>query len=715
MTGVGRLLAEVHASPVASLEVFIFAFWVIAALTTAFLTLLPYLKQLCVHCNDGKRLICRFFGLRSLVAGTLAILLFPPASSALAQTAREAGPVGPEPAGDAGERREIDLSLVIDAQPDELDPALEPAIRATSGLEALARDGEAAGPVDLVGRLVAEPERIATALRAFGRYAGRIEVSAVGIEIDAESRAAPLIDRIEALAAGSPVPVAVRVTPGPIYTIARIDMDRAEDAPPTLSAAEALLSFRLRPGEPARSAPILAAEQEMVRDLRAGGLPFVDIAERTAVIDHDTRSMELAYVIDPGPRPAVGRLIVEGTEAVSPALVTALSTIRPGDRFDPVALAAYRDRLAELDIFQAIDVLPADDLDPDGTLPIRVRVTERLPRYIGFSADFSTDEGLGAGAFWGHRSLFGFGETLEISARLRQGSSGGISDVASVATDDIGGQLGTDFRKPAFLRLDQALTARSAVLRERTDGFDRDAVEAAAGIERRFGPRLTGEAEVEVQLVDIAEAPNPEDTGRFATFALPASLAFDSSDDLLRPTKGFRARLALTPTPFVLGDAEPFLLARGSLIAYRSLDDRDRLIVAARIGLGASAASETSAIPANKRFFAGGGGSVRGFAFQEAGPIDADGDPIGGRSLVEGSVELRWAVTETIGVVPFVDAGNAFDAAFPDFEDGVRIGAGLGLRYYSPVGPLRADIAVPVNRRDTDDAFQFYLSIGEAF
>jgi translocation and assembly module TamA len=138
-------------------------------------------------------------------------------------------------------------------------------------------------------------------------------------------------------------------------------------------------------------------------------------------------------------------------------------------------------------------------------------------------------------------------------------------------------------------------------------------------------------------------------------------------------------------------------------------------VLAGRTAVGSIVGEPRSDIPANLRVYAGGGGSVRGFGYQLAGELDDDDKPIGGRSLVELGGEVRVRITESIGVVAFVDAGTVYSSATPDFSETLRVGAGPGLRYFSPIGPLRLDVGFPLNPRDSDDTWQLYISIGQAF
>jgi len=188
-----------------------------------------------------------------------------------------------------------------------------------------------------------------------------------------------------------------------------------------------------------------------------------------------------------------------------------------------------------------------------------------------------------------------------------------------------------------------------------------------------------------------------------------------TADNPLNPTRGTVVDLSATPYAGFANDPISFLRMSAGGSAYYSLDKGSRFILAGRTRVGSIVGEKTDVLPADKRFYAGGGGSVRGYGYQKVGPLDSDGDPTGGRSLFDLGAELRIRVTETIGVVPFIDGGMVTEESYPSFDEPLLWAGGLGLRYYTGFGPLRLDVAFPINGRKEDDLFQFYVSFGQAF
>jgi translocation and assembly module TamA len=195
--------------------------------------------------------------------------------------------------------------------------------------------------------------------------------------------------------------------------------------------------------------------------------------------------------------------------------------------------------------------------------------------------------------------------------------------------------------------------------------------------------------------------------------SVPLQYVWDNRDNKLNPTKGFRFLAYAEPSYDILSGAA-FVKLKGEGSAYQALDDGGKMVAAGRLAMGSILGASLQEVPADRRFYAGGGGSVRGYAYQGIGPKDDDDQPIGGLSWFETSAELRIAMTDTIGIVPFVDAGSVSTRQFPDFSD-VKVGAGVGVRYLTPFGPLRVDAAVPLNPGRGDPDFGIYAGIGQAF
>jgi translocation and assembly module TamA len=514
------------------------------------------------------------------------------------------------------------------------------------------------------------------ALRSEGYYDATIDVS---IDPDAE-----------------PVNVVFRVDPGPRYRLREVAI---EVSPPDADVAlPSLEELGIAPGTPAVAQTILDAETTLVEQARARGYALAEVGERRAVVDHDADAMDLTLRLNAGPLVRFGDIEVTGLDEVERDFVERRLPWQPGELITSERLAEGQRLLRETDLFSTIRTRLGETPDAAGRLPVTVIVNERRHRSIEVGVRYRTDEGPGGNVAWEHRNFFGRGE--RVRAEL---------DVSGIA-----GFLTGTLRKPDVWIRDLALITEAELAFENPDAYESQSATARVGLERRFREGMTLTAGPAFRAEQVEEA-NSGRQDEFGLVSLPVLFQWDRSDDRLDPSRG--GRLSLENEPFVdtFGNDLVFNKSRLEYMHYLQVLEEPRLVLAGRSAIGTLFGASRAEVPANLRFYAGGGGSVRGFAFQTAGELDGQDDPIGGRSLFEASGEVRLRVTETVGVVAFVDLGAAFTSSVPDFDDDLRIGAGPGIRYFSPVGPLRADLGFPVNPRDSDDAFQLYISIGQAF
>lgn len=517
-------------------------------------------------------------------------------------------------------------------------------------------------------------ERFGQVLRAEGYYASEVVVDLSG--------------------GGDAVKVTFQVTAGPQYPVTMISLDYAGGG---VSEPLTYGDLGLLPGAPARSEDILAAEQRAIEVLRQRAHPWAVPGERKVWVDHDARAVGVTYRIDAGPAARFGPADVSGLDEVARSVVLRELAWRAGEPFDSRKLAQTRRALTRTGLFESISVDYPEQPVP-GPVPVTIAVREAEHQRVGAGARFSTSEGFGVRTYYEHANLLGEGEQLRLESTLAEQRM----------------EARSTLRMPAFGHRDQALRLTANAAQERFDAYDARRYGASAILERRFGDLYAGSAGTSLERLIINEG-DEEDDETFDLLGLPLTLTRDSSDDLLNPTEG--SRLSLAGTPYVgIGDAgTAFVSLRASATAYQQLDPEQRFVLAVRAIAGTILGESRGGVPADKRFYAGGGDSIRGYGFQLVGPLDEENEPLGGRSVLAGSLELRGRITDTIGGVLFVDGGSAFEASTPDSLDEIRYAVGGGFRYFTPVGPLRVDIAVPLDKREVDDDFQLYVSLGQAF
>lgn len=578
------------------------------------------------------------------------------------------------------------------------DAGLKDTLDDVSELVGLA-DRPPASRTQLRRRAEGDMELLMQVLRAEGYYAGRLEY-----EILAEKHEPPALpSRYEEEVEPPALPqmlVRVIVAPGPVYRFGRITLrftdpaqsDLVADLVAELPADE----IGLKPGGRARSRAFVAAERKLVDWLGRRGYPFVQVRERKFVVDHADRTVAADYLLDAGALARFGPVEIQGAGDVDRKVVRRRLAWVEGEAFDIHKLRQTRDALVATGLFASVAVHHAEAVAADGGLPMRVELESDDHRSIGVGAQYSTSEGAGGRIFWKHRNLFGGGERFRakvVGAQIRQKAE-------------------LRLRLPDFLDDAQSLGFTATAERERPEAFDADRVGAVAALEREFGEFFAYSAggSLEWSLVD-------DDIDRLEVLlaGVPLVLRRDSANDLLDPTEGGRLELTATPYFDLLDTDRKFVVLRASETLYLPLTESGRVVFSARATVGTILGQPHRDVPIDKRFFAGGGATIRGYGFQRVGPLDADGDPVGGRSILAGTVELRARVSKRIGVVAFLEAGNVYRDAHPNLRRDQFFGVGGGLRYFTPIGPIRVDIGVPLNRRDNDNAFQFYISLGQAF
>ncbi|MGG5808524.1 autotransporter assembly complex protein TamA [Falsiroseomonas sp. CW058] len=573
--------------------------------------------------------------------------------------------------------------------------ALDSALAEASRLRRLA--GEA--PVDafgLLSRARAEPRLLEEVLHSEGYWGGRVEMRIAGEPVEAPG----LAERLQALPPGE-VPVEVRVIPGPRYALRRVAL-RAE-APAGAPAVAALPPPPgLRAGEPARAAPVLDAEAALVDRLREAGHPLAAVVDREVLVDHEAQAMDVTWILAPGPVASFARPGIEGDTQVNRALIERVTGRLAGQPYSPAALDRTRREVQQLGAFDAVRVRAARRLDEAGHLPVTFALTDRPRNAAGFNLAYETNYGPTGRVYYERRNLFGNAETLRVEAEVsRLGAGGG--------TEDLNYRLGANLRRPGLFDGRTTLVAEAAALRERLEAYDRDAVVASVLLEHPVGQNWI------VQGGPTFETGRIGRDGNLSPFTLAGfvtGIRYDSTDNLLDARRGIRANLAVTPYADI-AEGGGFVRALGSLRTYFDITGEGGTVIALRGTVG-SLVGATRDVPLDKRFYAGGGGSVRGYGYQQIGPRDARNRPLGGSSLVEGSVELRQRVSGPFGMVAFLDAGSVGGSETPGFAD-VRIGAGVGLRYATAIGPVRLDVAIPLDKQSGDSAYGIYVGLGQAF
>jgi len=502
----------------------------------------------------------------------------------------------------------------------------------------------------------------------------------------------------------------VSATSGRLYKLSSIDIQAGPVVPTDLLTR----NLPLKVGDPIEAARIQGAEANLNLVLPQQGYPFVKVGERDILLEDQSPNPTGAYTlpVDTGPRSSFGQLTTEGDPVFGLDHLNVFPRFKAGELYDQRLRDDLRDALVATGLFSSVAVEPqrTGRTNPDGTeaVDLLVRQTKGPARTLAGQAGFSTGQGLTLEGSWTHRNLF-----PPEGALIVNGIAG---------TQQQG--LGATFRRMNAGKRDRTFQLIASATRNNYDAYEaltgtvgaRWSYDSTPIWQKKFtysyGGELIGTSEVAFDPdFDYFFGRGAERRRTYFIAALPGQAMWDQSDSLLNPTKGYRLKINASPETSVRGGVRPYIRTMIEGTAYYPIGQS--LVIAGRARAGSIQGIERDDLAPSRRYYGGGGGSVRGYGFQRLGPFDPNGNPIGGRSLNEFAVEARYRFGN-FGIVPFFDAGNSYESSTPRLSD-LRYGVGIGGRFYTNFGPFRVDIATPLNPRPGDGKVALYLSIGQAF
>ncbi|MFZ4699262.1 MAG: autotransporter assembly complex protein TamA [Candidatus Methylumidiphilus sp.] len=577
--------------------------------------------------------------------------------------------------------------------------ALDQALKDSSTLVSLNQIAPV-GPFALVSRAQKDLERFAVALDSFGFYKGKAEVRIGGRTLGDNG----LYDFLAHAPANPPVPVSVTVERGPLFHLRRVEVNG--DVPDRLGD-----SLGLKPGAPAQAADVLAARERLLETLRENGYALAKIDEPVAVLVAEADALDVSYRVETGPVTTLGEVSVQGLADVDESYVRRRLLVYYGDPFSPKALEKARQDLASTGVFASVRVRPAKALDAQGRLPVAFDVTERPKRAINVGAAYSTDLGGSLSTAWQHRNLFGKAEQLNLAV--------GVTQLGGNSTTGIGYKGSVGFVKPDFLERDQSLNINLAGIKQSLIAYDQKAILGDVTLSRKFANYWSGSvglAGEQSEITQESQTTLTSQTNQYTLLSLPVALKYDSTNSLLDPTKGIRAAASLAPIKPLAGPlTDAFVVMQVSGSSYLDLFEPGRSVLALRGTVGDVEGASQSQLPPDKRFYAGGSTTVRGYKFQSIGPQSLlSQKPLGGTAMAAATAEFRQRILEDYGAVVFTDVGQVNTDGLP-FTGTWRMGVGVGARYYTAFGPIRLDVALPVVKQDNGGSYEVYIGLGQAF
>lgn len=478
------------------------------------------------------------------------------------------------------------------------------------------------------------------------------------------------------------------------FNLASVSVRFTRDAPEDIRVPD-ISKTGMKIKQAYSSKDILEGQKKLLFLVRKQGFPHPVIKKREIIADHKSRTVTVSFIIDPGHKAWFGNTVFKGLKSVDQSFLRGYIPWKEGEKFDPDLLTRCYKNLMDLGLFSTVKITEGEKHEGK-RFPVEIDVTERKPSSVSAGFSYGTDVGPGIQFSWENRDLFGHGEKLG----FQYNPSNIITTVEGT------------FKKPAFLVHKQSLRFTVNKSHETPDAYTSDSLTGSVIIDREFSDKLDASLGVSFKTSKIDQIGV---VNTYSLLSMPVYLKLDNSDSLLDPTTGGRLAIELTPFYELSGDSLFFNKAVINYRHYLKLNDDPRFVLAGSITIGMIKGADRDEVPADERFYAGGGGSVRGYSYQSIGPLSGT-TPLGGKSLLEMSFESRLRLTDKFGLVTFLDGGSAFSGKILGSGEKLRWGTGLGIRYYTLIGPLRFDIGIPMNRREGIDApFQIYISIGQAF
>lgn len=542
--------------------------------------------------------------------------------------------------------------------------------------------------VSLLTRARVDQKRIVAAMYGEAYYGAVLKILINGTPLDQ----VPLDVNLE----GKATQVTIQVEAGPQFVFAAPDV-RTNGQPLVVA------DYGLRAGDVAKSDVILEAQNAILSEWRDKGYAFAEVVDRTIEADHRTNQLDVTLRIETGQLAHIGNVRVSGAKDVREQTIIEIADLPRGEIYRPQITKRATRNLQELGVFNSVVIKRERRADRPDLVDLNIEVSERKPRTIGVGATIGNTDGLGVEGFWVHRNLFGGAEKVRVEGSVNRIGQGGLDQLdfhtalvyfkpnAFGPKTSFEGKISFDIENP------KAFTKRGGKIEANLTHDITDELSVRGGLTGEYAV-LTVDGVTTIQSIVSA----------------PFELTYDTRDDALNPTEGIFAVAYAEPT-YAFDSGAQFVKTSVKASTYYAFDDEAKLVLAGRAAAGSIIGADLADVPVDRRFFAGGAGSIRGYAFQAAGPRTGAGVPTGGLSYFETSAEVRYKATEQIGVVGFVDMGGAFTSNIPGQGGDIYTGVGVGVRYLTPLGPIRADLAIPLKNISGEPNYGLYLGIGQAF
>ncbi len=495
------------------------------------------------------------------------------------------------------------------------------------------------------------------------------------------------------------VAVLITITPGPLYRIGDFDIEIYSQSKTNPVDCIQLTKDQLglKKGSAAESERVLFATQRLLLYLSQCGYPLAKVEKRTITVNGKTKQLNGKIVVDAGSLSHFGPVDIEGLTDVYPELIEQKIAWKEGDRYNSALVEQTYQSLMDTQLFGSVLITPDEEDLEQGTLPIRIELAESKHRSLNVGVSYQTFFGPGITFGWEDRNLFNMGRRFTLQGDITKRSHQGY---ALMLIPDIG-EKGQD------------MIFQAVAFHESIKAYDQQSYYYVNRFEKRVGKRGSFSAGGKIEHVDVSDS---VDNGSFMLLEVPLYTRWSWANSLLNPTNGATIEYSTSPTINFTESNSVYWAQKGVFSWYYPFTKSDVFVLAQKLTLESILSDSLGVVPVPKRIFGGSEEDLRGYRYKTVSPLAPDGQPIGGRSAIFYSLETRFRVSSIFGLVPFFDIGNVQENVIPTFSGKWLKSVGLGIRYFSFMGPFRLDIGFPLNRRPgLDPRYRILVSIGQAF
>ncbi len=454
--------------------------------------------------------------------------------------------------------------------------------------------------------------------------------------------------------------------------------------------------LKLEPGQFITTQQVVDAEQALLWHLKKKGYAISRIAKCTCLADAKKQTLKITFEVDTGPIVTFGTTQVIGTQNVRYETVKKYITWKEGEKFNPSDIETTQNHLEKTGLFSSVVITEEKELADGSKLPITINVQESKHHSVGAGVAYASPYGPGVKAEWENKNLRGHGDTLTFRTEIWQKYQTVLLSLT----------------KPHFHGYDQDLIWVAEYDKLRNIAFHSRSYNLSGILQKRIRPQVESLMGLRLEWL---HSRNFEGSHFYHLVKLPLQFKWSNANNLLDPTKGETLNIKVTPATNFLAPSFFYVSQTTQLSGYYSIIN-NHCTLAAKLVLGNILGANRNTIPPPDRFYGGSENVMRGFRAYTVSPLHDHKTPAGGRSLLAASLEARFRTQGDFGYVLFYDVGNVYKKNVPELNIHQYHSVGAGLRYTTPIGPLRLDVAVPLNPRPhLDPNFQIYFSIGQSF